>query len=327
MDDNKDELVCPITLERCHDPVLATDGHIYERKAITQWIEQNGTSPFTRQILHVEDLRADDHLKLNLVSQGISITPSIDQAKISSVNHLSRKNHSATVHPHESVELEHTIVRYTDCEKQSWVVAFLIIITIGGILCLSILLSITNRSPNKTYKSPSSMLTKFIVYNSFISSIADKSISCPSKPQVTILLQLVNSTQFNYRYYSYLYQAISSNDRISFSFRHSLSYWCLDDLSVININSKVNLIRNGGFENGIVKPFYFCSKQKYILQNILPGKSNQHFGIYAFCYRPIFNVKYLIQNLDTIEGQMYNISFWIKNRSGSINQLKVAMIS
>jgi hypothetical protein len=55
-----DELVCPITYEPFRDPVVAKDGHVYEREAITEWILQKGTSPFTREPLNIEELKPDD---------------------------------------------------------------------------------------------------------------------------------------------------------------------------------------------------------------------------------------------------------------------------
>lgn len=51
-----DELLCPITLALFHDPVLAQDGHTYERKAIEEWVRKNGTSPITSQQISVEHL-------------------------------------------------------------------------------------------------------------------------------------------------------------------------------------------------------------------------------------------------------------------------------
>jgi len=47
---------CPITLETMKDPVLAPDGHTYERLAITKWIVEHGTSPQTRQHMRVNQL-------------------------------------------------------------------------------------------------------------------------------------------------------------------------------------------------------------------------------------------------------------------------------
>ena len=43
---------CPITLAPLRDlvnPVIASDGHVYEREAIVQWLRTNPTSPLTRQ--------------------------------------------------------------------------------------------------------------------------------------------------------------------------------------------------------------------------------------------------------------------------------------
>ena len=38
---------CPITHEVMHDPVIAADGHTYERVAIARWLKHHGTSPST----------------------------------------------------------------------------------------------------------------------------------------------------------------------------------------------------------------------------------------------------------------------------------------
>ena len=51
-----DELLCPITLALFRDPVVAQDGHTYERQAIEAWIAKNGTSPITDQQISLENL-------------------------------------------------------------------------------------------------------------------------------------------------------------------------------------------------------------------------------------------------------------------------------
>lgn len=58
-----DDLTCPITLELFRDPVIAKDGRTYEREAITKWILEHGTSPFTREPLQISDLQSDNHLR------------------------------------------------------------------------------------------------------------------------------------------------------------------------------------------------------------------------------------------------------------------------
>jgi len=50
-------LRCPITREILHDPVLATDGWVYERSAIEKWFETHNTSPMTNQKLLSFELR------------------------------------------------------------------------------------------------------------------------------------------------------------------------------------------------------------------------------------------------------------------------------
>ncbi|CAF3455003.1 unnamed protein product [Rotaria sp. Silwood1] len=57
------DFICPITLNVCRDPVFASNSYVYERTAIIQWIEQQGTSPLTRQPLNVNDLRSEDQIK------------------------------------------------------------------------------------------------------------------------------------------------------------------------------------------------------------------------------------------------------------------------
>jgi hypothetical protein len=65
---DNDDLICPITYQIFRDPVIAGDGHTYERAAIVRWIAEHGTSPLTRQPLNINELQADDYLK-NLAAQ------------------------------------------------------------------------------------------------------------------------------------------------------------------------------------------------------------------------------------------------------------------
>lgn len=46
---SENHLICPITLEIMEDPVMASDGITYERRAIKEWLLQKGTSPVTRE--------------------------------------------------------------------------------------------------------------------------------------------------------------------------------------------------------------------------------------------------------------------------------------
>lgn len=46
-----DNFRCPITTEVMDDPVVAMDGHTYEREAIETWFRRHDTSPMTRAVI------------------------------------------------------------------------------------------------------------------------------------------------------------------------------------------------------------------------------------------------------------------------------------
>jgi hypothetical protein len=58
-----DALTCPITLDLFVDPVLANDGHTYERSAIVEWVKLNETSPLTRQTITLNELKSNQFVK------------------------------------------------------------------------------------------------------------------------------------------------------------------------------------------------------------------------------------------------------------------------
>jgi hypothetical protein len=49
IDDGAEEFVCPITQELPLDPVMAEDGRVYERSAITDWLRTKKKSPHTNE--------------------------------------------------------------------------------------------------------------------------------------------------------------------------------------------------------------------------------------------------------------------------------------
>ena len=57
------DLQCPITGQLFADPVVANDGHTYERDAIVQWIRLHKTSPMTREHVSVEKLNPNRIVK------------------------------------------------------------------------------------------------------------------------------------------------------------------------------------------------------------------------------------------------------------------------
>ena len=43
----RDEFLCPITHDLLREPVVACDGHTYERTAIEKWLRSRNISPMT----------------------------------------------------------------------------------------------------------------------------------------------------------------------------------------------------------------------------------------------------------------------------------------
>lgn len=70
------EFQCPITLEVMTDPVVCSDGHTYERKAILKWIEQSSranrqgraTSPKTAVLLDNHNLLPNYSIKSQIIA-------------------------------------------------------------------------------------------------------------------------------------------------------------------------------------------------------------------------------------------------------------------
>ena len=62
------EFVCPITMLPFKDPVLAADGHSYERTAIEEWLKLHATSPLTNLPLPHKQLVPNRAIKSALES-------------------------------------------------------------------------------------------------------------------------------------------------------------------------------------------------------------------------------------------------------------------
>ena len=50
------DFICPITTEVMSDPVMAADGHAYERTAMERWLATKSTSPMTGEALEYTGL-------------------------------------------------------------------------------------------------------------------------------------------------------------------------------------------------------------------------------------------------------------------------------
>ena len=61
------EYLCPITMDVMHDPVLAMDGHSYERTAIEKWLRTSQKSPKTNALLPSKMLLLNHALRAMII--------------------------------------------------------------------------------------------------------------------------------------------------------------------------------------------------------------------------------------------------------------------
>ncbi len=61
-----DHFKCPITYEVMKDPVIASDGHTYERKAIEEWLQNHDRSPLTNEKLQDKKVYPCLYLKTSI---------------------------------------------------------------------------------------------------------------------------------------------------------------------------------------------------------------------------------------------------------------------
>ncbi|CAF4232135.1 unnamed protein product, partial [Rotaria socialis] len=87
--------ICPITHELMVDPVIDGDGNSYERGAIEDWLQRNGTSPITRVPLLASDLRPNRALKTAIDEYRRSIQ-SNDQLTAAPLNNLTSYEFTAS---------------------------------------------------------------------------------------------------------------------------------------------------------------------------------------------------------------------------------------
>eukprot|EP00913_Durusdinium_trenchii_P022289 g20942.t1 len=66
--DIPEEFRCVITRELMERPVITSDGHTYERSAITKWLEEHGTSPKTGRDLPDKVLKPNHALRAQIIA-------------------------------------------------------------------------------------------------------------------------------------------------------------------------------------------------------------------------------------------------------------------
>ncbi|KAL1500530.1 hypothetical protein AB1Y20_013186 [Prymnesium parvum] len=71
------DVCCPISMAVMMDPVIAADGHSYERTYITKWLETHCTSPLTGRVMPSKQLIPNHRLRQIIQSLGYANTQSL----------------------------------------------------------------------------------------------------------------------------------------------------------------------------------------------------------------------------------------------------------
>ena len=111
--------MCPITHERFLDPVIAADGHTYEREAIESWLKEHSNSPVTRmpmdsrlvvnnnmrqhlnlpvQIISPETQKSQDMYTIPIPSHFTTNAPAVD-LRLGEVSNITTDTTNATLRP------------------------------------------------------------------------------------------------------------------------------------------------------------------------------------------------------------------------------------
>lgn len=81
-----DAFTCPITLEPFVEPVVAQDGHTYEKAAIQKWLEKNNTSPLTLKPLPTRKLLINWAIK-----KAIDEAKTLNEENLAKINALEKQ--------------------------------------------------------------------------------------------------------------------------------------------------------------------------------------------------------------------------------------------
>ncbi|CAF5178914.1 unnamed protein product [Rotaria magnacalcarata] len=144
--------------------------------------------------------------------------------------------------------------------------------------------------------------------------------------QITPVFSLNNSPSFDFQFYSILYTAIARQTMITFAFRQDPGYWVIDDMSMRETNTGIEVLQNGDFENELLAPFSYCNQQGIdVTSTTYPSNNQSHSGTYAFVDFTANAPDYISQMLTLAIGHMYNISFSLLNSGGPVNSFMVMM--
>ena len=102
------DLICPITRHLMYDPVAGSDGYIYEKSAIVNWLIDNNKSPITREVMSKE-VHPVRYIK-EKIEELMILHPEYQRFQ----NKKNYKKHKEDIKKHIENEQHQELYRYTD---------------------------------------------------------------------------------------------------------------------------------------------------------------------------------------------------------------------
>ena len=157
--------------------------------------------------------------------------------------------------------------------------------------------------------------------------LTTKQMPCAGYIQSNVLLQLQNLANQPFTYYSYIYQSTTNKVTLMFCFLNQQYFWALDNVSMKDTVNNTELIGNGDFESGNWD-FWTHHTSAYVASGIRTNHNS--FYPYAGSYF-YYDVQYtfgdgIFQNVTTVSGRNYNISFYLANPLGGNVSLAIVSI-
>ncbi|WP_372782829.1 hypothetical protein [Phenylobacterium sp.] len=140
-----------------------------------------------------------------------------------------------------------------------------------------------------------------------------------SAPDGPVILDLVGQpVPHTYTQYTASFIAGTTSTDLSFAFREDPAFISLDDI-VLTTGGGANLVVNGGFEAGLVND---NAPVGWTYLNVFGASAagtvqanNPHSGLNNYYDGAVQAYDAITQNITTVVGQTYNLSFWLDDNS------------
>ncbi|CAF3365914.1 unnamed protein product [Rotaria socialis] len=167
---------------------------------------------------------------------------------------------------------------------------------------------------------------------------ATTSPPCTKTPNVAgaIFRFTTANISLTYTCYSYGFTANDSSSTVTFILTGDSGpaqhYWLIDDVAVNDTTNNTNVLTNGNFDQGTFNGWaQFCATNANCGNGFYGQLTSSPCRSAPYCYMDKCNngryYDYLLQSFDTVTGNYYVLSFYIRAYANGGSQLAYVMLS